>query len=484
MLSVILLFLFPVAGAILSMMVPKKRVTLVALGSVTGMLVSLIWLFLQKPPGVWRVLAISWKWMSGAAAQGVFGILLDPLSTLMLLIVVVLGFLVILYGAGYISARNREHASEEGRERHNFWLLLFIAAMIGVALSPNLLQLFFFWELTTLCSWALISHYRNDESLRAGFKALLMTFSGGLFFAAALVVLYVFTGRFDFDAISELAPRLRFWVFLFFLIAAWAKSAQFPFYTWLPDAMAAPTTVSMYLHAAAMVKAGVFLIARLTLANFTIPWLSGLIVAVCAVVTMLIALFLFFTQNDLKKLLAYSTIAHLAYVFFGLGIAMMGSKLGAYAGAMHILNHSVAKGLLFLCVGVLSYAAGTRKIDELSGVAKKCPLLAIAFICGMFALLGVPPFSGFWSKFYLLAATIQLGGVAGWLLLIPFLLEIILGFAWFLHVGHKVFFGTPSQRTLDAQPVPPSMQFALVVLIILTLVAPYAGLHLMQAMGM
>lgn len=484
MLSVILLILFPVVGAILSMMAPKKRLTLVACGSVTGMLLSLIWLFIQKPPGVWRVLIFSWQWIPGTASQGLFGFLLDPLSTLLLLVVVVLGFLVILYGTGYISRHNREHASDEGRERHNFWLLLFIAAMIGVALSPNLLQLFFFWEITTLCSWALISHYRNAESLRAGFKALLMTFSGGLFFAAGLVVLYVHTGRFDFDALSELAPRLRFWIFLFFLIAAWAKSAQFPFYTWLPDAMAAPTTVSMYLHAAAMVKAGVFLIARLTFANFDIPWLSGLIVAILAVVTMSLALFLFFTQSDLKKLLAYSTIAHLSYVLFGLGLAMMGCKLGAYAGAMHILNHSVAKGLLFLCVGVLSYSTGTRQINELSGVGKKLPFLAVAFVCGMLALLGVPPFSGFWSKFYLLAATLKLGGTAGWLLLIPFLLEIILGFAWFLHIGHKVFFGTPSAKAADAQPVPLSMQFALGVLVALTLVVPYIGLQLMHAMGM
>jgi len=356
--------------------------------------------------------------------------------------------------------------------------------MIGVALSPNLLQLYFFWEMTTLCSWALISHYRNPESLRAGFKALLMTFSGGLFFALGLVLLYVHTGSFAFDALSDLAPRMRLWVFLFFAVAAWAKSAQFPFFTWLPDAMAAPTTVSMYLHAAAMVKAGVFLMVRLALANPGLPWAAGLIVSILAVVTMLLALWLFFFQDDLKKLLAYSTIAHLAYVFLGVGVAIMGSRLGGYAGAMHIMNHSVGKGLLFLSVGVLSYTAGTRRISELSGVARTSPLAAMAFVVGMLAILGVPPFSGFWSKFYLMVAALKLGGVSGWLLLIQFALEIVVAFAWFLHIGHKVFFGPASGPVAKAGAVPGVMAAVLIVLMLLTLLAPWVAMQLMGTMGL
>ncbi len=398
--SVILLFLFPLLGALLCAIAPKKRVNGAALLAVSGMLLSLVWMLAAKPPGIWKSLPFSWHWMAGYLSGGLFGALIDPLAILLLTIVVVLGFLVMLYATAYIGAGNREHPGVEGRVRHHSWMLLFIAAMIGVALSPNLLQLYFFWEMTTLCSWALISHYRNPESLRAGFKALMMTFSGGLFFALGLILLYVLTGSFEFDALSDLAPGQRLWVFLCFAAAAWAKSAQFPFFTWLPDAMAAPTTVSMYLHAAAMVKAGVFLLVRLALANSGLPWVAGLVVAVMAVVTMLLALWLFFFQDDLKKLLAYSTIAHLSYVLLGVGLGLMGSRLGAYAGAMHIMNHSVGKGLLFLCVGVLAFTTGTRKISELSGMGRSSPLTAIAFIVGLLAILGVPPFSGFWSKFY------------------------------------------------------------------------------------
>jgi len=441
-------------------------------------------LFQVSPRDQVRSLPITLNWLGQTGVGGLFGYQLDAYNFLLLGIVVVLGFLVILYSTAYIGKGNKEHPSEHGKARHHFWMLLFIASMIGIAISPNLLQLFIFWEMTTLTSYALISHYRNPESLRAGFKAILMTFSGGVFFAIALVIIFVNTKSFDFSAISLLTPQLRFWVFLFFLIAAWAKSAQVPFFTWLPDAMAAPTTVSMYLHAAAMVKAGVYLIARLALANEALSYTSGLIVGIMSVITMLIALYLFFYQDDLKRLLAYSTIAHLAYVLFGVGLGIMGSKLGVYAGIMHIMNHSVGKGLLFLVVGAISYSTGTRSIKDLSGLARSAPLTAAAFIIGMLAILGVPPFSGFWSKFYLLIAAIQLGGTTGVLLLIPFVAEIIIAFAWFLHVGHKVFFGPVSASAKDAADPPWRMSFALIVLIILTLIAPFIALDLMHILGM
>lgn len=482
--SVLLLFLFPLAGALLCAVAPRRRSDLIAMLAVTGMICSLAALLLARPAGRAPQLLLTLRWLEGHVDGQLFGFLLDPLALLLLLIVVILGFLVVLYATAYIGGGNREHPSEEGKERHHLWLLLFIAAMIGVAISPNLLQLYLFWEMTTLCSWALISHYRNAESLAAGFKALLMTFSGGLFFVLGLILLYVQTGSFAFDALSELAPGWRLWVFLCFAMAAWAKSAQFPFFTWLPDAMAAPTTVSMYLHAAAMVKAGVFLLIRITLANPALPWMAGALVAGMAIITMLMALWLFFFQDDLKKLLAWSTIAHLAYIMLGAGMALMGSHLGGYSGAMHIMNHSAGKGLLFLCVGALSYMAGTRRISELSGMARRSPLVAAGFIIGMLAILGVPPFSGFWSKFFLLAAAIDLGGVAGWLILVPFLLEIIVAFAWFLRVGHLVFFGPLSERAAAAGAMPWPMSAALVSLMVLTLVAPWVALHLMRLLGM
>jgi len=479
---IFLLLLLPILGAVLAGLLTRFNQP-IALTSVTLALLLLILILAQLPADLtFRTVPIELDWLSDYLSGGLFGLQIDPLGLIMLLVVVVLGFLNIVYGTKYLSAGNKEHPSDEGRGRHSFWMLLFIASMIGVALSPNLLQLYIFWEMTTLCSWALISHYRNEESVRAGFKALLMTFSGGLFFAIALVVLFVHTGSFEFSALNALPAGLRAWIFLFFLIAAWAKSAQIPFFTWLPDAMAAPTTVSMYLHAAAMVKAGVFLIARIVLASSDLAFASGLVLSIAAVVTMLVVLFLFFYQDDLKRLLAYSTIAHLAYILFGLGLGVMGSESGFYGGVMHIMNHGVGKGLLFLCVGAISYTTGTRSIKQLSGLARTSPLLTAAFFVGMFSILGIPPFSGFWSKFYLMIGTIDLGGTAGTLLLIPFLLEIVVAFAWFLHIGQKVFFGPPSEAAASASPAPFAISFALIVMMILTLVAPFVALALIRGM--
>jgi len=269
---ILILLLAPVIGAIGAGVIRNRKVEdgiAVAAAGIT-MVIACYLAITAIPEGSAKVL-ITLPWLEGLKSPGVFGYLIDPLGLLLLTVVALLGFLVVVYSTRYLGKRNREHPTDEGKPRHHFWMLLFIASMIGVAIAPNLLQLYVFWEMTTVCSWALISHYRNEASLRAGFKAVLMTAAGGLFFAVALVLLYVDTGTFDFAALDKVSPELRSLVFLFLLIAAWAKSAQVPFYTWLPDAMEAPTTVSMYLHAAAMVKAGVFLIARVATANYH-PW--------------------------------------------------------------------------------------------------------------------------------------------------------------------------------------------------------------------
>jgi hydrogenase-4 component D len=199
-----------------------------------------------------------------------------------------------------------------------------------------------------------------------------------------------------------------------------------------------------------------------------------------AVVTMLVGVYMFFFQDDLKRLLAYSTITHLSYILLGVAFGIMGSESGMFGGIMHIMNHGMGKGLLFLCVGAISYTTGTRSIKALGGLAKKAPIIAVAFFVGMFAILGVPPFSGFWSKFYILIGAIDLGGAAGVLLLIPFLIEIIIAFAWFLRVGHKVFFGPVTPATEGASNPPAGMSFSLIILTIMCVIAPFIALALVN----
>jgi len=361
-------------------------------------------------------------------------------------------------------------------------MLLFIGSMVGIAVSPNLLQLFIFWEMTTLCSWALISYNRQDAALKAGYKALLMTYFGGIFFMIALVILFVNTSSFDFRALGNLTPALRTTVFILLAIAAWAKAAQFPFYTWLPDAMEAPTPVSAYLHAAAMVKAGVYLLARVVLSSSpTLTFGNGLVIAIMAVVTMFIGVFFYFFQDDLKRLLAFSTITQLAFIFFGVSLGIMGSTLGFQGGVLHIACHAVAKGLLFLSVGAIAYATGTKSIKSLSGLAQNMPLTAAAFMVGVFALTGIPPFACFFSKFFIFTGALSLGGATGTLFAVLVILESLICFGWFFWIGHKVFFGKPmalNPQDNEVKDTPFAMSASLVVLMILCLIVPWVGILL------
>jgi hydrogenase-4 component D len=280
-----------------------------------------------------------------------------------------------------------------------------------------------------------------------------------------------------------MSPAVRAGAFALFMIAAWSKSAQVPFHTWLPDAMAAPTPISAYLHAAAMVKAGVFLIARLLSAGWDLPTGMGLLLSIGALVTMFAALYLYFFQDDLKRLLAYSTIAQLGYIFLGLGLGALGSTVAFRGAVLHILMHAVAKTTLFLTVGLVAYATGTRSISKLSGMVSAMPLAALGFFVGTFSLTGIPPLACFWSKIYVLIGAMQVPGVFGPIALILVLVESLVTFGWFLWVGQKVFFGKTkglpirSAATLDT---PRAMEWVLIALMVACLAAPIVAIPLVE----
>lgn len=397
------------------------------------------------PEGVTTYLG-TFPWLSpGREPVKVIGFQLDALSCIMLAVTTLMGCFVILFSTEYMSVRNVEHPAEEGNPRYYFWLMMFVGSMIGVSLSPNFLMLLWFWEMTTLCSWVLISHYRHEaRSLRAGYKALIMTHGGGLFFALATVLVFTKTGSFEFSALRDL-DRPTLWIVTFlFLVAAWAKSAQGPFFTWLPDAMEAPTPVSAYLHAAAMVKAGAYLMARITFASGNVPASIGMITVIMSLATILVGLIFFFYQDDLKRLLAFSTITHLGYILLGIGLGMLGSQTGIKGGVLHIPCHAVGKTLLFLCVGRIAMLLGTKNISEISGLFRKMPVTSFAFTVGLFSIMGVPPFSCFFSKVILFSGAMELGGWIGFAILIPFALEAVIALFWFLRVGQNVFFKKPS----------------------------------------
>jgi hydrogenase-4 component D len=493
----LLLVLVPFAGAVVTRFAPARWAD--ALAALTALADAALAVLLVTRHGLAPVtvplggLAVVDRALGHPVV--LFGFQLDALGSLVLLCNALIGVACVLYSAAYVGPRNREIAASDDRRTFYFWLLTFIGAMSGLVTSCTLLQLFLFWEITTLCSWALIGFYQEEHgALAAAYKAFLITAGGGLALFAAVIILLAVTGSVDFGAIAALGAGGRVGlatvILVLLFLGAWAKSGQVPFHTWLPDAMVAPSPVSAYLHAASMVNAGAFLALRVVTASpaaggpvpGALPSAVATLALVMGVVTLVVAVAQFFFQTDLKRLLALSTIAGLAYVFIGAALGAAGSLRAAQGAALHILAHGAGKGLLFLSAGSLSYAYGTRRIADLSGVLKKTPVPAIGFLIGALTVTGVPPFAGFWSKFALIGGAVQLGG-AGLAVGVLLLAESVLAFAWFLWIGHKVFLGTPSAAVAAGSPTSRVMDLALVLLMVLCLLVPLFGLPLASAVG-
>lgn len=480
----VVMLILPGAGALLSAILGKRArpAAVVTAAVATGLAVCIIAYTYGTTytRTLWGL-----PWLRGVIDAPILGIFVDPLSSLMLLITVPIGLLTVLYSTAYLTDQNQEHpVGSEHYGHYYFWLLLFISSMVGVAVSPNFLQFFAFWELTTLCSWALISFHQNEPSLRAGFKALLMTYVGSAFFLLAILIIFARTNSFDFAALGRLPNSLKSAVLVCLLIAAWAKAAQVPLQTWLPDAMEAPTPISAYLHAAAMVKAGVFLMARTVSSGWEMPPRIALLMAGMALLTIVVALSFYFVQDDLKRLLAYSTIAHLGYVLLGVAIGGLGSTLGFQGGVLHIICHGYSKATLFFCAGVIAYVTGTRSIAGLRGLGKSLPLVGVAFFTGVLSVTGIPPLACFWSKFMILSGAMRLSGPMGPLILIFILSETLVSFGWLLYIAQKIFLGAPPTVAAEVPADPPlAMNITLIVLMIGCLAAPFVGIPLVQLMG-
>jgi multicomponent Na+:H+ antiporter subunit A len=334
-------------------------------------------------------LAVSYPWIPRLNAA--FALRLDGLSLLFALLVTGIGAVIILYGGYYLD--------KSDLSRFQAYMFLFMGSMLGVVLSDDLITLFVFWELTSVSSYLLIGFNHEDERARYGaLKALLITGGGGLAMLAGFVLLGVAADTFRIGEVATqttLAGHPLYTAFLLLiLLGAFTKSAQMPFHIWLPDAMTAPTPASGYLHSATMVKAGIYLLARLQ------PALGGtdlwhLTVGIVGLVTMLVAAYLAFGQNDLKALLAYTTISSLGWAVALIG---MGSSYALKAAVVVILAHSVYKAALFLLVGIIEHETGTRDLRELGGLRRALPVTAgIAALVTM-SMAGLPPLFGFLAK--------------------------------------------------------------------------------------
>ena len=336
----------------------------------------------------------TWSWIpSDGGPIATVGVLVDPLSNSMLVLVTLVSLLVQVYSLAYLSD---EPPASLGR--YYTYQSLFAFSMLGLVLSPGFLQMFVFWELVGLCSYLLIGYwYERPAAARAAVKAFWITKLGDVGFVIGIVLLWSATGTFDFSELFAKAQEhalaidgLGTIMFLIYLGAV-GKSAQFPLHVWLPDAMEGPTPVSALIHAATMVTAGVFMVTRAEPLFALVPHVLTLIAWVGAF-TALLAATMACVESDIKRVLAYSTVSQLGYMMAAAGAG------AAYAGFLHLLTHGLFKALLFLAAGAVIHAVGTNDIFRMGGLFRAMPQTGIVFIVGTLALAGVPPLAGFFSK--------------------------------------------------------------------------------------
>lgn len=375
-------------------------------------------------------------WMPAVGLELAFR--LDGLALLFALLILGIGLLIILYARYYLSER-------DGLGRFYAYLLLFMGAMLGVVLSENLIQLLVFWELTSLASFLLISYWQHREDARNGARmALAVTGAGGLALLAGFLLLGEMVGSYDLSVILASGETIRAHpnympMLILVLLGVLTKSAQFPFHFWLPHAMAAPTPVSAYLHSATMVKAGVFLLARLFPA-LSGTWAWSYIVGGVGLATLIIGAYFALFKHDLKGLLAYSTISHLGLITTLFGI---GTPLAAVAGVFHIINHATFKASLFMAAGIIDHECGTRDMRRLSGLWAYMPYTATLAMVAAAAMAGVPLVNGFLSKemFFAEAVSASTKVRFGWLLPLTVTIAGIFAVAYSVRFIHDVFFG-------------------------------------------
>jgi NADH-quinone oxidoreductase subunit L len=405
---------------------------------------------------------ITWAVVDGLTIH--LGLLMDQLTAVMLIVVTVVSLMVQIYSQGYMKG-------DAGYHRYFAFMSLFTASMLGLVLADNLLFVYVFWEMVGLCSYLLIGFwFHRPSAANAAKKAFIVTRLGDFGFLAAILLIFFNTGTLDITqlhslaATGALAGTTLTWAAIGIFAGAAGKSAQFPLHTWLPDAMEGPTPVSALIHAATMVAAGVFLVAR-TFPLFSHSTEAVTTVAVVGGFTAIFAATMGLVMTDIKRVLAYSTISQLGYMMLGLGVG------GIAIGIFHLFNHAFFKALLFLGAGSVSHATGTFDMRKMGGLRKIMPWTYATFLIASLSIAGIWPLAGFWSKDEILASALENQPVLFILAMITVFMTAFYMFrVVFMTFGGSYRGGDPEAHGKPHES-PPVMVMPMVVLAILAVVS-------------
>jgi NADH-quinone oxidoreductase subunit L len=445
----------PLAGLAFTMAVgssvSRRTVGVIASGAILGGFVAscvALVAMLRRPPHQRVELSTGWHWVSAGRFETHVSILVDPLSVIMLLVVTGVGFLIHAYSVGYM------HGDREER-RFFAYLNLFVFSMLLLVLAGDFVILLAGWGMVGLSSYLLIGFWwERPTAVAAAKKAFIMNAIGDIGIALAIFVIWDHVHSTDYLTVFgqtggagiPIGSHTANWIALLLLVGAVAKSAQLPLQTWLPDAMEGPTPVSALIHAATMVTAGVYLIARMWPIYTAAPDVSDL-VAIIGAATLTMAGLIALVQTDIKRVIAYSTMSQIGYMFCAVGI-------GAYsAGIYHLLTHAFFKALLFLGAGVVIHALDDEQdIRKMGGLRKFMPFTAALMWIGGLALAGIPPFAGFFSKDQILADAMHVGGVVGWIVWSLGVLGAFVTSIYTFRMLLLVFSGRPSDYAAEHAP--------------------------------
>jgi proton-translocating NADH-quinone oxidoreductase chain M len=381
-----------------------------------------------------------------------FGLLGDGLAVFMAIVSAFIGAIIVYYSFGYI-----DHYKNQNE--YYVMVVLFIGSMMGIVYSTNLIFIYLFWEITAICCWRLIGFFREKEYIIKADKAFLVTVFGALMMLIGFILIYFQTGTFDLTEMKSV--KISNAAVCLILFGIFSKSATLPLHTWLPDAGVAPSPVTSLLHAAVLVKIGVYVFARLFLVTFEVEQIWHTVIPIIAASSALVSAGAALIETDLKRLIAYSTVSQIAFIFLGLST---GSVLGATGALLYILMHGLAKGGLFLCAGIVEQNTKERNITKLGGLIGSMPITAITFAICAFSVMGVPPLGGFFSKLLVIRGAVD---ASQYWIAATFMLGAVLTMIYMLRVFYMVFLG--ENKFPDVKEGSFSMVFSVVILAVLSI---------------